>query len=207
MEAITGMGLATGAGFNKVLPILMLALFVRSGGMEVGESYAFMERPEFIAFLGVLLVIELAADKIPVLDNFYNVIGVGLAPISGAFVASASTSTIDPSTLDPTLITAFSYIFGGGLAGIFHGTKTLARPVINLSTAGVGGIFVSIIEDIFSFFMSLIALVLPVIALCFMAFLFLFALWVFSSASSTRQRRYDPRVRTLPPRPISRRRY
>ena len=45
-----------------------------------------------------------------------------------------------------------------------HATKAVARPVVTVSTAGVGNPVVSTLEDIVAVVVSLLAVVLPIIA-------------------------------------------
>jgi len=46
-----------------------------------------------------------------------------------------------------------------------HGVKAAARPVVNVSTAGFGAPIVSTIEDIGSFLMSVLAILMPILVL------------------------------------------
>ena len=52
-------------------------------------------------------------------------------------------------------------VLGLVIAGGIHAAKTAARPVVNLSTLGVGGPIVSAVEDLISTVVSLLALLAP----------------------------------------------
>ena len=54
-------------------------------------------------------------------------------------------------------------------AGGIHATKAAARPVVNVSTAGVGGPVVSLIEDAVSLAASLLAVLAPLLLIVFVA--------------------------------------
>ena len=53
-------------------------------------------------------------------------------------------------------------VIGLVLSGGVHTVKTLTRPVVNLTTAGIGGPVVSLLEDLVSTVVSLLALLAPV---------------------------------------------
>ncbi len=47
-------------------------------------------------------------------------------------------------------------------AGTVHGIKATARPVVSVSTAGLGNIFVSLMEDVIAGATSVLTLFLPI---------------------------------------------
>jgi len=65
------------------------------------------------------------------------------------------------------------------VAGSVHAVKATARPVVTASTGGAGNWLVSILEDIWSFFTALLAIIIPVlgIILIMTGLIILFLLW------------------------------
>jgi hypothetical protein len=172
LEALTGLGLATSAGLNAYIPLLAVGLLARYTHLiTLPSSWLWLENGWVLAILLVLLSIEMVADKIPVVDHVNDVVQTVVRPTAGGLVfgaASSSQTVSDPGSF-----------FSGHkwipiAAGIIisltvHGMKATARPVINLSTAGVGAPIVSTLEDIASVGLSLVAIVLPVLVLVFIA--------------------------------------
>ena len=50
------------------------------------------------------------------------------------------------------------------LAGSVHATKSVVRPAVTGTTAGIGNPFVSLAEDVVAFFTSILAILLPIVA-------------------------------------------
>ena len=57
------------------------------------------------------------------------------------------------------------------LAASVHAVKATARPVVTATTAGIGNLVVSIIEDVAALVISLMVIILPILALLLMALL------------------------------------
>jgi hypothetical protein len=78
--------------------------------------------------------------------------------VAGAILFAGSANVI--TDMSPILSLGAGLLVAGGV----HATKTVARPVVTASTAGTGNWAVSSMEDITAFFVSLLALVLPIVA-------------------------------------------
>jgi hypothetical protein len=166
IEAITGLstafGLSGSAGLNAYIPLLMVALASRfplnNPLITLGSPYDLLGSPWVIGILVVLLVIEVLADKIPLVDSTNDAIQTFVRPVAGAILFAGSANVI--TEMSPILSLGAGLLVAGGV----HATKTVARPVVTASTAGTGNWAVSSVEDIIAFFVSLLALVLPIIA-------------------------------------------
>ena len=64
------------------------------------------------------------------------------------------------------------------IAGGVHAVKASARPVVNVSTAGVGAPVVSTIEDVVAAVLTVMALVVPLLAFAAIAALVIWAIVV-----------------------------
>jgi hypothetical protein len=166
IEAITGLstafGLSGSAGLNAYIPLLMVALASRfplnNPLITLGSPYDLLGSPWVNGILVVLLVIEVLADKIPLVDSTNDAIQTFVRPVAGAILFAGSANVI--TEMSPILSLGAGLLVAGGV----HATKTVARPVVTASTAGTGNWAVSSVEDIIAFFVSLLALVLPIIA-------------------------------------------
>jgi len=108
-----------------------------------------------IGALVVLLVVEVLADKVPGIDHLNDLAGLVLRPAAGAVLFAASTGAV--ASIDPRL----AVVAGLLVAGATHGAKATARPMVTVSTGGVGNPVISTIEDILALLTSIAAVVFP----------------------------------------------
>ncbi|MDO7881972.1 DUF4126 domain-containing protein [Antiquaquibacter soli] len=170
MEFLTGTGLALAAGLNAYIPLLVLGLAGRFlDFVDLPSNWAWLENPWVLGILGVLLVIEIIADKIPVVDSINDWIQTIVRPVSGGIAFGSGAASGTAVVTDPAeFFTSGSWIpiaIGVLLALATHGAKMLARPVINAATVGTGAPVVSTAEDISSVTLSILALLLPILVL------------------------------------------
>ncbi|MEZ4539675.1 MAG: DUF4126 domain-containing protein [Chloroflexota bacterium] len=186
IEAITGLstafGLSGSAGLNAYIPLLLVALAAR---FPMGDPLVKLQPPYdlmgswwAIGLLAVLLVVEIVADKIPAVDTVNDGIQTFVRPAAGAILFAGSANVI--TDIHPILALGAGLLVAGGV----HATKTAARPVVTVTTAGVGNPIVSTLEDIVALVVSVLALVLPIIAA-----LLLFGFLIFLAVMLRRWRR------------------
>jgi hypothetical protein len=171
LEALTGAGLATSAGLNAYIPLLAIGVLTRyTDVVSLPAGWNWLSNGWVILILGVLLAIEVVADKVPVLDSANDVVQTVVRPTAGglAFGAGTSSTTVsDPGGFFGShawIPVAVGVILALGV----HAIKATARPVINMATAGFGAPVASAAEDVVSVVMSIVAIVLPVLILLFL---------------------------------------
>ena len=82
---MTGFGLATAAGLNACIPMLLLGLLGRFTGLiHLPPAWSWLENGWLLTIVGVLLAIEIVADKIPALDSVNDAIQTFVRPTSAA---------------------------------------------------------------------------------------------------------------------------
>lgn len=107
MEFLTGTGLAVAAGLNAYIPLLILGLGGRFLDFVVlPTNWAWLENPWVLAILAVLLVIEIVADKIPVVDSINDWVQTIVRPVAGGIAfgtgsASGTAVVTDPRRFSP----------------------------------------------------------------------------------------------------------
>ncbi len=178
IEAISGLsaafGLSGSAGLNAYIPLLLVALAARfplsDPLVKLQAPFDLMGSWWAIGLLGVLLVVEIVADKIPAVDTVNDTIQTFVRPAAGAILFAGSTNVI--TDIHPVLALGAGLLVAGGV----HATKTAARPVVTVTTAGVGNPIVSTLEDIVAFVVSLLALLLPIVAAILMLVFLIFVL-------------------------------
>jgi len=160
---ITGLGLAGAAGLNAYVPLLVVGLLGRLGVLHLSAPYDSLSDTPVLIVLGVLFAIEFLADKVPGVDSVNDVVQTVVRPAAGAVLMAGSLGI--GTDLPPWVGVVAGIITAGGI----HATKAAARPVVNVSTAGVGGPVVSLIEDAVSLAASLLAVLAPLLLIVFVA--------------------------------------
>ena len=179
-EAISGLsaafGLSGSAGLNAYIPLLVVALAARfpmsDPLVKLQAPFDLMGSWWAIGLIAVLLVIEIVADKIPAVDTVNDGIQTFIRPVAGAILFAGSANVI--TDIHPILSLGAGLLVAGGV----HATKAAARPVVTVSTAGVGNPVVSTLEDIVAVVVSLLAVVLPIIAAIILLGFLIFVIYV-----------------------------
>lgn len=175
-------GLSASAGLNAYIPLLVVSLMAKFTNLiELAEPWNALESWWTIGVLAVLGLIEVVADKVPVVDQVNDGIQTFIRPVAGAILFATSAKTI--TEINPVL----SMICGLLVAGSVHAAKSLvARPIIEASTAGIGTPVVSTVEDVFATVISVLAVALPLLMLIL---LILIVWWIFWFVGRLKSRR------------------
>ena len=190
VEILTGLGLATSAGLNAYIPLLIVGLLNRYTDLiPLPSTWSWLSNGWVLAILAALLAVEMIADKVPVVDHVNDVVQTAVRPTSGGLVFGASSSAQTSAVGDTGGFLSnhqwVPVVLGVLIALTVHIMKALARPLINLTTAGFGAPVVSTLEDFASVSMSLIAIILPILVLVGIALM----LWGFVVLRRRRKRR------------------
>jgi hypothetical protein len=174
LEFLVGSGLATAAGLNAWMPLLVLGLADRFvPAVELPAAWSWLSSDLALWILGILLVLEIVADKIPAVDSINDVVQTVLRPAAGgiSFGAGSTAETIrveDPSTFfqDNAWVPIVS---GVVIALVVHAFKSLLRPAANVATGGLAAPVVSTAEDVTSLTLSIVAIVVPILVIVVIA--------------------------------------
>ena len=142
LPALMGLGLAASTGLRTFLPLFMLALAARFAGVAINPHVQWLASNTALVALGVATVVELAADKIPIVDHGLSAIGTVTRPLAGALAAGAVFSHADPA-----MAAIAGLIIGVPTALTFHTAQTGTRAVSTMTTAGLANPMVSLFED------------------------------------------------------------
>ena len=190
LELLTGTGLATSAGLNAYIPLLMIGLLGRFTNLiTLPAGWQWLQNGWVIGILVALLAIEFVADKIPLVDHVNDVVQTVVRPTAGglAFGAASSSQTVTVSNPAEFFSTNqwMPIVAGMVISFVVHGMKAAARPVVNASTGGLGAPVASTVEDIFSVVMSFVAILFPVLIVFFLIVL----VWMFVAMRRRRKRK------------------
>jgi hypothetical protein len=165
---LTGLGLAGAAGLNAYIPLLGVALLGRAHVLALSPPFDVLTHPVAIGALVAFLALEIVVDKVPGADHVNDVVQTFVRPAAGALLflgGSGAAGQVPPLVLLVAgLVTAFGV----------HATKAAVRPAVNVATLGTGAPVVSIVEDVISAVTTVVAVLVPVLVVLFLAAL----LWV-----------------------------
>jgi len=195
LEILAGTGLAVAAGLNAYIPLLVLGLAGRFLDFIVLPSgWTWLENEWVLVILGVLLVIEIVADKVPVVDSVNDWIQTLVRPAAGGIAFGTGSATQTAVISDPaSFFSSNAWVpvaVGVGLALATHLLKMAARPALNAVTAGAAAPIVSAAEDVSSVALSLFALLIPVLVVIVIGGLIAAAVTLFRRA----RRKREPQV-------------
>lgn len=170
MDAFTSplalaLGLGWASGLRLYATVAVVGLLGRFGYVTLPGGLTVLTDPWVIGTAALLLVVEFAADKIPLVDSVWDATQTFVRIPAGALLAYAGMADVDP------LWQIIAGLLGGSLAAATHAAKTGSRALINTSPEPFSNWAASIGED---------TLVLAGLALC-LAYptAFLIALCVF----------------------------
>ena len=178
------------SGINAYATVALLGLLGRAGFGEVPD--ALTEDP-VIAGAAVMYAIEFVTDKIPYVDNTWDLIHTAVRPAIGSALGVEFASIDGSSELA-------AGAGAGGLSLVSHGVKSGLRLAINTSPEPVSNIITSLLEDLAV--AGVIALVIdhPVLAAtiamtllaCGIVLVFLLAKLIRRALRAWRRRREPP---------------
>lgn len=164
MELLLGIfsafGLSASAGLNAYIPLLVVGTISHyfPGIITLAEPFDLLANPWILILLGVLVIIEMIADKIPAVNHINDIIQTFIRPAAGAVAFAASANVI--TDINPVLALACGLL----VAGSVHTVKaTAVRPAVTAVTAGAGTTPASIIEDMIAITTSILAILLPIV--------------------------------------------
>jgi hypothetical protein len=154
---LTSVGLGLGSGINAYATLLVFGLLARWQPSMFHDDLAhfFSSTPVLIA-VGVLYALEFIADKIPAVDHVWDAIHTFIRPAAGALVAWAAVADRLPHGA-----VVLASVIGGTAALGAHVTKASVRAASTVATGGIANPLLSLVEDVFAFGNTLVAILLP----------------------------------------------
>jgi len=173
LGVFSAFGLSASAGLNAYIPLLIVGVLAHYTNLiRLQAPWDLLANPWILIMLGLLLIVEMLADKVPVVNHVNDLIQTVVRPAAGAIAFAASTNVIQG--VNPVLAMACGLL----VAGSVHLAKSAAvRPLVTATTGGAGNLPVSIAEDLTSTAVSFLSILLPVAIVILVAILILLLLW------------------------------
>jgi hypothetical protein len=158
MDPVTGLIVGSGwaSGINLYGVVALLNIF---GRLELGDVPEVLQRTDVLVVALVMYALEFVADKIPYLDNIWDVVHTAIRPLGAAVLGVILVG--DASGLGQALAG-----FGSaGLALTSHTAKSTTRLAVNTSPEPVSNSIVSLAEDGLVAVVVFFAVEYPVVAI------------------------------------------
>jgi hypothetical protein len=139
------LGLASLAGINLYLTVLLAGLAVRFDWLQVAAQHPSLDalgHPIVLVVAGLLFCLEFMADKIPWVDSLWDSVHTAIRPVGGVLLGLQVVGDL------PTYIQVLTALMAGGAALTTHAAKAGTRLVINHSPEPASNIGMSLAEDV-----------------------------------------------------------
>lgn len=168
------MGSAWVSGINLYACVATLGLLGRFAHLQLTGELQILTSWWIIGVAATLYVIEFVADKVPLVDNTWDIIHTFIRVPAGAVLAAAAFGDFDRT------IQVIAFLLGGGLALTSHGTKAAVRAMVNVSPEPVSNIVTSTSEDLLAIVSIICAAFLPIALFIIVAAGLIFSAFVMS---------------------------
>lgn len=158
-----GLGLAAACGFRIFVPFLLLSVAAVTGHVQLAKGFAWIGTYPALITFSVATAVEIAGYYIPWVDHFLDTMATPAAVVAGIVVTAAQLTGVDPF-----FQWTMAAIAGGGIAGVVQGGTVVTRAASTGTTGGLGNPLVATGELVLSFFVSLLAIIVPVLAVVVM---------------------------------------
>ena len=163
-----GIGLSAACGFRVFVPLLVMSVASLSGHLTLAPGFQWIGTYPALITFSVATVVEIGGYYIPWVDHLLDTMATPAAIVAGTVITAAMVSNTSPM-----LKWTLAAIAGGGAAALVQGTTVLARGVSTATTGGLGNPFFATIELGGALFTSILALLVPLLAVGLIA-VFLF---------------------------------
>jgi hypothetical protein len=136
------------AGLNVYATVATLGLLAHTGVFPLPPSLKLLSSWYVIGGAGVLFLVELFADKIPMFDLLWNALHTFIRVPVAALLAYRATAQLSPGWQ------LFATAIGGLVALAAHGGKTAVRVAVTSSPEPFSNLMLSFGEDAFAIFLT-----------------------------------------------------
>jgi hypothetical protein len=161
-----GVVLAASAGLRAFVPLFAVGVASRTFGWDVATEMQWLASNTALTVFGIASALEIAADKIPVVDHALDAVHTIIGPIAGA-LAGLSVWLHFP----PGVATVLAVAVGAPIAGGVHLLAATTRVKSSVVSGGTLNPVASTVEDGLTLSAIVIAIVAPLLAVLLTAVL------------------------------------
>lgn len=155
-----GIALAAAVGLRVFVPLLVVSIAAHFGHVPLAPSLEWVGSLAAMATFAIAAVAEIAGYYVPGVDHLLDTIAAPLAVIAGTLLVAAPLWE-----LPPLVKWTVAIIAGGGAAGLTQGVTSLLRVKSAATTGGLGNPVVATGELGGALLLSVLAVLVPVLAL------------------------------------------
>ena len=126
-----GIVLAASAGLRAFMPLFGVGLASRLLDWSIAPSMDWLSTDVGLIALGIATVVELAADKLPMVDHALDVVHTIAGPVAGALVTFSIWGD-----LPPAMSAILAIALGAPVAGAVHAISATTRVKSSVLSAG-----------------------------------------------------------------------
>lgn len=153
------LGASFASGINLYATVAVLGLLNRFGGYPLPPQLEPLAHPLVLGIAVFLYVVEFVADKIPYVDNIWDLLHTFIRPPAAALLAYGAVADV------PGEWRIAASLLAGGVALASHGTKASTRAAVNTSPEPVSNSLISLGEDGIAVFLAWMATAHPVMTI------------------------------------------
>ena len=161
MGALQTLGFILGASFasglNLYATVAVLGLLQRFEVIQLPPSLQVLAHPVVLGIAIALYVIEFVADKVPYVDNVWDIVHTFIRPPAAGVLAYAALGDV------PEVWKLSAALLAGTVALTSHGTKASTRAAVNASPEPFSNWILSMAEDGIAVTLVLIAVTHPLL--------------------------------------------
>jgi len=183
MGPIESLGFALGAAFasglNLYATVAALGLMQRFQILQLPASLEVLSHPLVLGVAITLYAVEFLADKIPYVDNVWDLIHTFIRPPAAALI---TWTALSPGGLAPAgegeAWRLAAALLAGGVALTSHGAKATTRAGVNTSPEPVSNWLLSLIEDGIAIGLAWLAVTHPLLTIAIVIVLAVLSIWL-----------------------------
>ncbi|HEY5095245.1 MAG TPA: DUF4126 domain-containing protein [Candidatus Eremiobacteraceae bacterium] len=157
-EYALAFALTTTAGLRGFLALLVASLAAHAGWIHLNAPYAWLGSDAASIVLAVFAVLEILADKFPVIDNALHVVYFVVRPAAAAILVGGTVHAPNQGELIGLMV------LGALNAFVVHGAAAATRAASTAATLGAANPVLSVGEDIVALGGSALAITMPIVA-------------------------------------------
>ncbi len=167
------LGAAFASGLNLYATVAVLGLLHRFEVIQLPASLQVLAHPVVLGLAIGLYVVEFIADKVPYVDNVWDVVHTFIRPPAAGLLAYTALGDV------PEVWKLSAALLAGTVALASHGTKASTRAAVNASPEPFSNWLLSLTEDAIAVTLVLFAVSHPLLTLVIVLVLLALSVYLF----------------------------